>query len=62
MTETEFDQEYIKRLSQLAALAVWNNAGKMYCPVWGYDNQIEAYAPYREAVDLSNVWVEENEL
>ncbi len=61
METVEFECEYMKRLHQMVALAVWDYAGRMYSPVWGYKNQIEAYAPKDEAVELFNKWVEEND-
>ncbi len=56
----DFMSEYMKRLLQLVKLAVWDNEGHMYAPVWGYGDEIMFYAPYREAVDLFNIWVKEN--
>ncbi len=59
--DVEFEVNYMDRLRRIVSLAVWDNEGKMYSPIWGYDNQIVAYAPMPEAVELFNTWVTEHE-
>ena len=50
-----------KRLCQMHRLAVWDNKGREYLPLYGYDWQIEAYAPAKEAIDIFwTVWYQEN--
>jgi hypothetical protein len=37
---------------KIIKLAVWDSAGRMWCPVWGYDGNISHYAPASEALDI----------
>ena len=46
--------DYFRMLQQLFALAVWDRNGKQYLPMFGYDGQIEAYAPAQEAIAIFN--------
>ena len=41
-----------KQLLLMYKLAVWDNNGRMYMPLFGYDNQVEAYAPARSALNI----------
>lgn len=43
-----------KLLFQMFRLAVWDNDGRQYLPLFGYDGQIEAYAPAEEAINTFN--------
>jgi len=45
---------YMHMLELLFALAVWDRKGRQYLPVFGYDGQIEAYAPAKEAITIFN--------
>lgn len=45
---------YFQCLIKLFALAVWDHNGRQYLPMFGYDGQIEAYAPAKEAITVFN--------
>ncbi len=42
----------LNRLNKMISMAVWDNQGRMYMPVWGYDNRISHYARAKEANQL----------
>lgn len=51
----------VNRMFHMFYMAVWDNEGRMYLPVWGYDDQISHYAQAREAIAIHNQLVEEEE-
>ena len=42
------------RIMKMYALAVWDNHGRMYMPIWGYDGEISHYALAIEALQIFN--------
>lgn len=44
----------VKQHIRLFALAVWDAEGKQYLPLFGYDGQVEAYAPAYKAINIFN--------
>lgn len=43
------------QLLQMYRMAVWDNAGRMYLPVWDYENkEITNYARANEALKIFN--------
>ncbi len=50
----------LHRLTKMFAMAVWDNQGRQYLPVWGYDRKISNYARAHEAIEIFNrTWLEE---
>ena len=43
-----------ERLAKMFALAVWDNQGRMYLPVWGYDDEISHYDRATGAINTFN--------
>ncbi len=49
------------RLQKLFALVVWDNQGRQYAPVWGYDGEISHYDRAEGAIETFNrTWLEES--
>ncbi len=47
-------------LIKMFNLAVWDNRGRMYLPVWGYDGEISNYDRAEGAINTFNrTWLEE---
>ena len=42
------------RLLKMYEMAIWDNEGRMYMPVHGYDGQIYVYVRAEEALDIWN--------
>ena len=43
-----------KMLQRMIDLAVWDHAGRMYCPVFDYDDSVSHYARAPDAMDINN--------
>ena len=51
-------ERFWKRLQQMFLMAVWDETGRQYLPVHGYDGQISHYALAPEALRIFNDDVE----
>ncbi len=50
----------LQRLAKMFALAVWDRQGRMYLPVWGYDDEISHYDRAEGALETFNrTWYKE---
>lgn len=50
----------LAQMERLFDLAIWDRYGKEWMPLYGYDGQVEAYAPAKEAITVLNyVWQEQ---
>lgn len=43
--------DLLRRLEQMYELAVWNDHGTMFMPLYGYDGQIVAYEYASDAIE-----------
>ena len=41
----------IDLIIRMYALTIWDRGGKQYLPLFGYNGEVEAYAPAVEAID-----------
>jgi len=41
-------------LERFYSLSIWDRNGRQYLPLFGYDGQVEAYAPAYQAIAIFN--------
>ncbi len=46
--------DIVERASKMFAMAVWDNQGRQYLPVWGYDDEISHYDRATDAIKTFN--------